>query len=149
VSEPTDPISAGVRAAALLEEACRSSRGSANAPLTGVVRDLAIDLGRHLDALSGLAREDAAPDVLTEAAVCCADLANLAACNASDLPPDDALRATEATRLAAGVVYSMVPIVESGSGDLDAEHAENLLRDVRSAGWRAGFAVRLVEGSPH
>jgi hypothetical protein len=146
VSETSGPISDGVRAAELLEEACRSAQGSPKAPRIEVVRELALDLGRQLDALSVLAREDATPDDLTEAAICCADLANLAACNAADLPPDAAPRMTEAARLAAGAVGTLAPIVESGSGDLGARHAENLLRDVRSARWRATFAARIAEG---
>lgn len=145
MSETSDPISDGVRAAALIEEACRSAQGSPKAPRIEVVRELALDLGRQLDALSDLTREDATPDVLAEAAICCADLANLAACNAPDLPPDAAPRVTEAARLAAGAVGALAPIVESRSEDLDARHAENLLRDVRSAGWRATFAARIAE----
>jgi len=39
-------------------------------------------------------------------------------------------------------------MVEAGSEDLDAEHAGNLLRDVRSAAWRAEFAVRLLDEGP-
>jgi hypothetical protein len=38
-------------------------------------------------------------------------------------------------------------MVEAVSGDPGTEHAGNLLRDMRSAAWRAGFAARLVEGS--
>ena len=146
MSETSGPISDGVRAAALLEEACRSAQGSLKAQRIEVVRELALDLGRQLDALSDLAREDATPDVLTEAAISCADLANLAACNAPDLPPDAALRVTEAARLAAYAAGALAPIVESGSRNLDVRHAENLLRDVRSAGWRATFAARITEG---
>jgi hypothetical protein len=135
-------VSDGVRAAALLEEACRSSE----AARLEIVRDLAQDIGRQLDALADL---EAAPDVLAEAAICCADLANLAACNAPDLPPDAARQAAAAARLAAGaVVDSLGPTVETASEDLDEEHAGNLLRDVRSAAWRARFAARLVEGFP-
>jgi hypothetical protein len=148
VSENSGPISDGVRAADLLEEACRSAPGSPNAPRIEVARELALDLGRQLDALSDLAREDATPDVLAEAAICCADLANLAACNAPDLPPDAAQRATQAARLAAGAVGALGPMIEAGSGDLNDGHAENLLRDTRSAGWRATFAARLAEESP-
>ncbi len=144
MSNPSVTVSNGARAANLLEEACRQAPGTANAPQLEVVRVLALDIGRQLDALAGLAREDARPDVLAEAALCCADLANLAACNAPDLPPDAAPRAVEAARLAAGTVEVLGPIIEAGSGD---PGTEDLLRDVRSAAWRAGFAARLVEGS--
>jgi hypothetical protein len=140
VSETSDKISDGLRAATLLEEACRSA--PQNAARIEVVRGLALDLRQQLAALSELG--DAAPDVLAEAAICCADLANLAACNAPDLPPDAAPRATEAALLAAGAVEALGPMVEAGSAGLEAEHAENLLRDARSAAWRAGFAARLA-----
>jgi hypothetical protein len=145
--EIPDPVSAGARAANLLEEACRQATGSANAPQLEVVRELALDIQRQLGALAGLAREEVTPDILAEAALCCADLANLAACNTPDLPPDRAPHAAEAARLAAGAVEALGPMIEAGSGDPGTEHAGNLLRDVRSAVWRAGFATRLVEGS--
>ena len=145
MNTPADPVSAGARAANLLEEVCRSAQGSAYASRLEVVRELALDIGRQLDALAGLAGEDVSPDVLVEAAICCADLANVAACNAPDLPPDAAPRAAEAARLAAGAVGALGPMIEAGSGD---PGAGNLVRDARSAAWRAGFAARLVDGSP-
>lgn len=138
-TEPSVPVSSGARAASLLAEACRT----ADAPRFEVVRELALDLRRQLEALAGLAREEAARDVLAEAAICCADLANLAACNAPDLPPGAAPRAVDAARLAAGAVDGLSPMIEGRSGD-----SEHLLRDARSAAWRAGFAARLVEGLP-
>jgi hypothetical protein len=144
--EPSDPVSAGARAAGLLEEACRSTPEVAGSLQLTVVRDLALDIKRELDALARFAGEDAtAPDVLTEAALRCADLANLAACNAPELPPDAAPRAATAARLAAGAVHDLRSLVEPNSRDLNEEHAENLSRDVRSAAWRAEFAVRLVD----
>ena len=148
MSAPSDPVSAGVRAAGLLAEACRQAQGSANDLRLEVVRDLALDLERQLGALADLARENGAPDVLAEAAICCADLANLAACNAPGLPRDAAPRAAAAVRLAAGAVDVLGPMVEAGSGDPGEDHAGNLIRDARSAAWRAGFAARLVEGFP-
>ena len=141
-----DPVSAGARAAGLLEETCRPSEGSANSLQLEVVRDLALDLRRQLGALAGLAREGAAPDVLAEAALRCADLANLAACNASVLPPERAPRALKAARLAAGAVRDLRSLVEAKGGDPDEEHLENVLRDVRSAAWRAEFAARHADG---
>jgi hypothetical protein len=143
VSETSDKIFDGIRAAALLEEACRTS--PPDAARIEVVRELALDLRRQLEALSEL--EDATPDVLAEAAICCADLANLAACNAPDLLPESVPRATEAALLAARAVESLGPLVEARSEILSEDHAENLLRDVRSAVWRAGFAADLVEPS--
>ncbi len=143
VQEPPDPLSAGARAARLLEEACRPA--AANSLQLEVVRGLALDIGRELDALRDLARETNAPAVImTEAALRCADLANLAACNAPELPPDTAPRAVTAARLAAGAVRDLRSLVEAG----DEEHPENLLRDLRSAAWRAEFATLLVDGPP-
>jgi hypothetical protein len=128
----------------LLEEACRSA--GANSLQLEVVSDLALDIGRELDALAGLARENDAPDVLTEAALQCADLANLAACNAPDLPPATAPRAATAARMAAGAVRDLSSLVEAG--DPDEERPANLLRDLRSAAWRAEFAASLVDEAP-
>jgi hypothetical protein len=129
----------------LLAEACRPSEGSASSLQLEVVRDLALDLRRQLGALADLAREDAAPDVLAEAALRCADLANLAACNASKLPPERAPRALAAARLAAGAVRDLRSVVEASSGDPEEEHLENVLRDVRSAAWRSEFAGRQAD----
>ena len=103
MSDATASISDGIRAAGLLEEACRS---------------VSLDASR---------------------------MANLAACNAPDLPPGAALRAVSAARLAAAAVNALGPIIEAGSTDLGDGHAENLRRDARSAGWRAQFAARLAE----
>jgi hypothetical protein len=146
VNAPPEPVSAGVRAAELLEETCLSALESANSLQLEVVRDLAADIRRQLDALAGLAREDAAPDILAEAALRCADLANLAACNASKLPPGRVPRALAAARLAAGAVRDLRSLVEADNGEPDGEHLENVLRDVRSAAWRAEFAGRLADG---
>jgi hypothetical protein len=140
VGESSGPISDGLRAATLLEEACRTA--PPNLARIEVVRGLAADLRQQLAALSELG--DTAPDVLAEAAICCADLANLAACNAPDLPSGAAPRANEAALLAAGAVEALGSMVEAGSAGLEAEHAENLLRDARSARWRAEFAARLA-----
>ncbi len=146
MNAPPDPVSAGARAAELLEEACRSSEGFANSLQLEVVRDLALDLRRQLGTLAGLAREDAPPEILVEAALRCADLANLAACNASKLPPEITPRALAAARLAAGAVRDLRSLVEAGGGGPEGEHMENVLRDVRSAAWRAEFAGRLADG---
>lgn len=142
VPDTPDPVSAGIRAAGLLEGACRSALEPTNSLQLEVVRDLALDIRRQLDALAGL---DDAPDVLAEVALRSADLANLAACNVSKLPPEEAPRAVAAARLAAGAVRDLRSLVETDSIDLDDEHAENLLRDVRSAAWRAEFAARQVD----
>ena len=136
--EPSSPLSAGVRAANLLAQACQAT----DALRFEVVRELALQIGRQLNALVSLVGEEAVPDVLAEAAICCADLANLAACNAPDLPSDATPRAVEAARLAARAVEALGPMVESRSGD---PGSGDLIRDVRSAAWRAGFAARLLD----
>ena len=127
-----DVASAGVAAAWLLVEACGEEDGLQAA----IARDLAEDLGRRLSSLSG------APDSLVEAALLCADLATLASCNAGILPGRSA--ASAATQLAAGATRALVTLAEAGMrGPRDA-HAENALRDLRSAGWKADLAVEQL-----
>ena len=133
------PADAGALAAGLLAEACGSH--AENTLRLAVVRDLALDLGRRLEAL---AREDLAPDSLVEAALACADLATLAACNVTALPAGDRPFAAAATHLAAGTTRALIPLVESEAGTLDGSYAENTLRDARSAGWRADLAVKQI-----
>jgi hypothetical protein len=48
--------------------------------------------------------------------------------------------------LAAGATRALIPLVESEAGILDEAYAENMLRDARSAGWRADLAVRQLVG---
>jgi len=134
------PADAGALAAGLLVDACRPH--SEDSLRLGVVRDLALDLGRRLEALAG---EDFAADSLVEAALACADLATLAACNLPALPDGDRPLATAAVHLAAGTTRALVPLVESEAGTLEEPYAENTLRDARSAGWRADLAVKQVE----
>ena len=152
MSAPEHPnlVSAGARAAGILEEVCRSESGSAGFLQLQIVRDPALDLGWQLDALAGLARENAAPDVLAEAALRCADLANLAACSVPEPPHAAAAsRAATAVRLAAGrAVRDLRSLVGADGRDLDEEHAGSLLRDVRGAVWWAGFAARQLDGLP-
>ncbi len=132
------PAAAGALAASLLAEACRRAPGD---PLhLGVVRDLALDLERRLDALSRPAGEDD----LVEAALACADLATLAACNLPDLPPDGEPPATAAVHLAAGSTRALVALIEPRTIDSDDPHAENAFRDARGAIWRADLAVRQI-----
>ena len=145
MNAPLDPVSAGAQAAGLLEEACRSARASSLQ--LKVVRDLALDIRRQLGALASLAREDAAPDILAEAALRCADLAIIEACNVAELPPGEAALAVEAARLAAGALRALRSLVEA-AGQQEGEHTSNLLRDVQSAAWRAEFAAKLVKWEP-
>ena len=134
------PTDAGALAAGLLVDACRPhTEGSLRIKM---VRDLALDLGRRLEAL---AEEDPAADSLVEAALACADLATLAACNLPSLPDGDRPLATAVVHLAAGATRALIPLVESEAMTLEEVHAENTLRDGRSAGWRADLAVKQVE----
>jgi hypothetical protein len=133
------PADAGALAAGLLADACRPH--SENSLRLEVVKDLALDLGRRLEVLAG---EVFAADSLVEAALACADLATLAACNLSALPDGDRPRAAAAVHLAAGATRALIPLVESKAGTLEEAYAENTLRDARSAGWRADLAVRQL-----
>jgi hypothetical protein len=135
------PADAGALAAGLLAESCLTA--SDGSPNLDVVRDLALDLERKLDALSR--PEDQQPDSLVEAALACADLATLAACNLSGLPEDGEPLAAAAVHLSAGATRSLAVLVEAGDGTLDEAHAENTRRDARGALWRADLAVRQIE----
>src|SRR5918998_963719 len=126
------PADAGALAAGLLADACGPH--AENSLRLEVVRDLALDLGRRLEVLAG---EDSAADSLVEAALACADLATLAACNVPALPDGDKPLAAAATR-------AIIILVESEAGSLSEAHAKNTLRDARSARWRADLAVGQI-----
>ena len=136
------PADAGALAAGLLVDACRPH--SEDSLRLEVVSDLTLDLGRRLEVL---AEEDLAADSLIEAALACADLATLAACNLPALPDGEKLLAAAAMHLAAGATRALISLVESETENLDEVHAENTLRDARSAGWRADLAARQIEVS--
>jgi hypothetical protein len=133
------PADAGALAAGLLVDACRPH--SESSLRLGVVRDLALDLGRRLEALAG---EDFAADSLVESALACADLATLASCNLTAVPDGERPLAAAAVHLAAGAARALIPLVESEAGTLEEAYAENTLRDARSAGWRADLAARQL-----
>ena len=134
------PAEAGALAAGLLADACRPhTEGSLRLE---VVRDLALDLGRRLEVL---ATEGTAADSLVEAALACADLATLAACNLPALPDGDRHLATATVHLAAGASRALISLVEAEAVTLEESYAENMLRDARSAHWRADLAVSQVE----
>ena len=133
------PADAGALAAGLLVDACRPH--SEDSLRLEVVRDLALDLGHRLEILAG---EASSTDSLIEAALACADLATLAACNLPALPDGEQPLAAAATHLAAGATRALIPLVESEAGTLNEAHAENTLRDARSVGWRADLAVRQL-----
>jgi len=135
-----NPAEAGVLAAGLLADACRPhTEGSLHLE---VVRGLALDLGRRLEAL---AAENGAADSLVEAALACADLATLAACNRSALSDGGRPLATAAVHLAAGTTLALIPLVEAEAATLEESRAKNMLRDARSARWRADLARNQIE----
>lgn len=110
-----------------------------------VVRYLALDLKRQLLALARASGEEAPVDYLVEAALSCADLANLAACNLSELPAEGVPPAAAAAHLAAGAVRALRSPIEAASRGLDGDRAEYVARDALSAIWRAGLAARQVD----
>ena len=137
-------VSSGARAAGLLGDACRTAPDQSSLRFE-VVRDLASDLERQLDALARSIGEDACVvDLLVEATLLCADLATLAACNVRELRPG---AGTTVVHLSSGAARALGLLVEAGSRNLAEEHAENSLRDVRGARWRVDIAVRQLDGS--
>ncbi len=141
---PLSVIATGAIAAELLETACRRAGASADAPRLEVVRDLAKSLKDELEDLAHSPEADPPPDLIAEAALRCADLANLAACNLDGLPATEAARAAAGVYLAAGAVQALRLLLEAGA-EGRAEPRETVLRDVRGAGWRADLAVRQAE----
>ena len=133
------PANAGVLAASLLVEACQTD--PENSLRLEVVSSLALDLGRRLETLAG----DDSAGSLVEAALACADLATLAACNLRALPGNNRPLAAAAVHLAVGTTRALIPLVELEAAVLDEPGAENTLRDARSASWRADLAVQQVE----
>lgn len=132
--------STGVLAADLLAGACRSGTGDDLRLET--VRGLAADLGRRLASLDETA-DGGTPDSLIEAALACADLATLAVCNIPGLPEGGKPLGAAATHLAAGATHALLALERDG--EPGNAHAENILRDARSAGWKADLAVRQLK----
>lgn len=137
---------AGARAASLLENACTSALESGSSLQLEVVRDLAGDLESFLEETSrSEARDDPPSDLLAETALRCADLANLAACNVSQLPEGERSGAIASIHLAAGAVKACEALTGNGTGGTVTSNDESVLRDIRSAGWRTDLAVRQVD----
>ena len=134
---------AGTLAAGLLEASWRTAPG--DTLRAGVVRELAQSLGNELEAIVGHAGDAAPADALVEAALRAADVANLAASSLADLSGESAAEAVAAAHLAAGAARALVALAEAGASDLDGDRAEYVLKDARSAAWRARFAVRLTD----
>lgn len=133
-----------VLAAELLENACAPRSGD---PLRlEVVRMLARDLKGELEALTTLADEETSLYIgVVEGALRAADVANLAACTLPELLATGLPRAAAAAYLAAGTAQALGALAEADVGDAGEYHAQNALKDVRGAAWRARLAARQTE----
>ena len=139
-------LESGVLATGLLRSACTSALESCDSLQLEVVRDLAGDLKSSLEGASGRATQDVSlADLLAEAALRCADLANLAACNVSQLPEEHRPKAVATVHLASGTVKALNVLAEAAAGGAELPNTGNVSRDLRSAGWRADLAVRQVQ----
>ena len=134
------PLRAAALAAELLGDVCVPEAGD---PLRlEVVGMLARDLARELKTLATVAGR---PEVV-EGALRAADIANLAACTAPELLKARAVEAAAAAHLAAGAASALCTLARAGGEDAPAdEHAQNTLKDVRGALWRARLAARQVD----
>ncbi len=134
----------GALAASLLKGACISALGSSDSLQLEVVRDLAEDLKDYFDNLSHTNAEGVeTTDLLAEAALRCADLANLAACNVYQFSKEHRPQAVAVVHLASGTVKALNAMVEAEVSP-EIPNTGHLSRDLRSAGWRADLAVRQV-----
>ncbi len=143
--ENLSPLVTGALAAESLEQACRLAPESRESLQLEVVRYLALDLKRQLSGLARAAGEDAPVDYLVEAALRCADLATLAACNLTEVPTEGVPRAAAAAHLAVGTVRALRSPIEAASRGLDGDRAEYVARDALSAAWRADLAARQLD----
>jgi hypothetical protein len=137
-------LRSGALAAGLLENACGPGPGD---PLRlEVVRTLARSLKGELEALAALADKETSVCIeVVEGALRAADVANLAACTLPELVETGIPRAAAATYLAAGTVQALGALAEADVEDTCKHHAQNALKDVRGAEWRARLAARQVE----
>ena len=140
-------LSASGRGAAdLLAHACRLDLETHDTPQLAVIKHLAEDLASQLDALAHADTGDVeTADLLAEAALRCADLANLAACNLSELSGGAAPKAVAAVHLAAGATRALSLLAESEAGGSKTPNPDYVRRDARGARWRADIAFRQVE----
>jgi hypothetical protein len=132
-------------AAGLLDEACAPGSG---APLRlEVVQTLARNLKGELEVLVALADEKTGATGVeaVEGALRAAEVANLAACTVPELAEARVPEATAAAHLAVGAARALSAFVEAGAGDAHEYHAQNALKDVRGAAWRARLAARQVD----
>ena len=100
----------------------------------------------QFDALSRTDTEDAGTaDLLAEAALRCADLATLAACNISELSEGAAAKAAASAHLAAGTAHALSLLAESLATELEDPYPGNVRRDARGVRWRTDLAIRQVD----
>jgi len=100
-------------------------------------------LRTELEALADTVDDPSSVDVGLEGALRAADVANLAAASLDELPEENSRAAVAATHLAAGAARALCTLVgEAGPG---GESAEYVLKDARSAAWRAGLAARQAD----
>ena len=140
--------SAGALAAGILVEACEAGPEYVNPLQTDTIREAALDLRDQFEALSNVLAHSGGdgllpPALLAEGAVRCADLANLAACSVPALPGERSTFAVATVHLAAGTARAFEALVRDSTSSDGTDYA---FRDARGAGWRAGLAVRQVEG---
>ena len=137
---------AGALSAGLLSEACGLDLESRSSLQLEVVRDLAEDLKSRLDTLARTGAGDGEPaGLLVEAALRCADLANLAACNLPELSEANVPRAAASVHLAAGAAQALGFLAENETTVPDETHPDNVQRDARGARWRTDLAARQVD----
>jgi hypothetical protein len=126
-------------AAELLEGACAPGAGD---PLRlEIVQTLARDLIQELETLAVMADRTG----VVEGALRAADVANLAACTAPELLQARAMEAAAAAHLAAGAARALCTLAGASVVDAPGEYAQNALKDVRGAVWRARLAARQVD----
>lgn len=133
-------ITAGSSAAELLRTACEQSSENNYDKRISLVRDLAGDIEDQLGELANHATKSSSLNLISETALRCADLANLAACNLDALQDNEALRAAAGVHLAAGTVNAL-RILAEGAADRQ-ESSTAALREVHGAGWRTDLTVR-------
>lgn len=137
------PLHTAALAAELLAEAW-SLPGSDDASLrAGVTRELARGLRTELKAFAGAPDGPSAPDTAVEGALRAADVANLAAASLAELPEPNARKAAAAAHLSAGAARALSAL--AGDAQTGGKRAEYVLKDVRSAAWRAGLAARQAD----
>jgi hypothetical protein len=135
---------AGAGAARLLEAACTQKFDSTQDTRIELVRELARALGDQLEALADLTAELPSPDLAAEAALRCADLSNLAACNLDGLQQMEARLAAASVHLCGGAVRALRVLTESADEPGSRPSAMN---DILGSAWRADLAVRQTRES--